>query len=204
MIWLCWIQPVLGQLPENCFDIFFDTLNDCDKHFVKTYKSNRTFCFADGVEVKAIKSVKFSVTIGDVKDVRVYIEADIVKNDLPLLLSHKSMKTTRMLLDFKDDRCQILGRYIKLQSMTSGHYSLPLINMLLEFERPVKGLKKYLRVEKRKKAEKLHRKFAHASKEKLISLVRSNKAFNDKEFLDLTQDVWDSCSVSLRFRKPPL
>ena len=31
------------------------------------------------MEVKAIKSVKFPVTIGGVKDVRVYIVADIVK-----------------------------------------------------------------------------------------------------------------------------
>ena len=45
------------------------------------------------MEVKAINSVKFQVTIGGVKCVRVYIKADIIKNDLPLLLSYKSMKT---------------------------------------------------------------------------------------------------------------
>ena len=82
-------HTVAGKL---WFDMFFDTLNDQDKCFVKTAKSNRKFCFGDGVEVKAINSVKFPVTIGCVKGVRAYIEADIVKNDLPLLLSHKSMK----------------------------------------------------------------------------------------------------------------
>ena len=64
------------------FDIFFDMLNDLDKCFIKTAKSNRTFCFGDGVEVKAIKSVKFLLTIGGVKSVKVYTEAAIVKNDL--------------------------------------------------------------------------------------------------------------------------
>ena len=77
------------------------------------------------------------LTIGDVKGVRAYIEADTVKNNLPLLLSDKTMKTAGMLLDFKNDSCQILGRYIKLQSMMSGHYSLPLTNILLEVERQV-------------------------------------------------------------------
>ena len=41
-------------------------LNDRDKNLVKTAKSNRLFCFGNGVEVKAIKSVKFPVTIGEV------------------------------------------------------------------------------------------------------------------------------------------
>ena len=45
------------------------------------------------------------------------------------------MKTVGMLLDFKNDCCWILGRYIELQSTTSGHYSFPLTNMLLEVER---------------------------------------------------------------------
>ena len=35
-----------------------------------------------------------------------------------------------MLLDLKNDSCRILGRYIKLQSTTSGHNSLPLTVML--------------------------------------------------------------------------
>ena len=51
-------------------------------------------------------------------------------------MSHKSIKTVGMLLDFRNDSCRILGRYIKLLHMTSGHYSLPLTNTLLEVERP--------------------------------------------------------------------
>ena len=66
------------------------------------------------------------------------------------------------------------------------------------------ALKKCSRVKKRRKVEKLHRKFAHASKKTWISLVRGSKTFNDKEFLDLIQDVCDSCSVCLVFRKPSL
>ena len=98
---------------------------------IKVTKSNMTFYLGDGVEVKTIK---FLVTIGDAKVVRVYIEADIVKNDIPLLFGHKSMKTVGMLLDFKNDSCRILGRYLKSESTTSGDYSLPLTNVFLEVE----------------------------------------------------------------------
>ena len=91
--------------------------------------------FGDGVEVKAIKTVKFPVTLVGVKSARTYIEADIIKNDLLLLLSHKSMKTAGMLLNLKNDSCQILGRYVKLQRIISRHYSLLLTNMLLGAEK---------------------------------------------------------------------
>lgn len=55
------------------------------------------------------------MTIGDVSDVRAYIKNDIVKNDLPLLLSHKSLKTAGMLMDLKNDCCQIFGKSLKLR-----------------------------------------------------------------------------------------
>ena len=187
-------RTVAGKL---WFDIFFDTLNHWAKCLVKNAKLNKTFCLGDGVKVKPIYSVKFLVTIGCVKGVRAYIEVDIVRNDLPLLLSHKSMKTAEMLLDFKNDSCWILGRYIKLQSTTSGHYNLSLTNMFCGVESSMnvvlhcEALKKCSRVEKRK-AEKLHWQFAHASKEKLIFLVKGIKIFNEKKFLDLIQDVCES------------
>ena len=63
------------------------------------------------------------------------------------------------------------------------------------------ALEKCSRMEKRRKAKKLQRQFAQASKEKLISLVRGNGVFHDKEYLNLLKDVCDSCSVYLRFRR---
>ena len=81
---------------------------------VETAKPNMTFRFEDVVGVKAIKTAKFPVTLGDVKDVRANIEAVIVKNDSPLQLNHKSMKTQEILLNFQNDYCRILGIYIKI------------------------------------------------------------------------------------------
>ena len=48
------------------FNVFLDTLNNQDKWPVKTAKSNRIFCFGDWVELKAIKAVKFPVTLEQV------------------------------------------------------------------------------------------------------------------------------------------
>ena len=85
---------------------------------METVKSKR-ICFRDRVEVKAIKAVKFPVTLTGIKGVRGYTEAAIIKNDLSQLLSHKSMKTAGKLLNFKNKNYWILGRYIELHRTTS-------------------------------------------------------------------------------------
>ena len=60
---------------------------------------------------------------------------------------------------------------MKLQSTTSGHYNLPLTNMLLEVERPANVVLlcealKMFESGKRRKAEKLHRQFcSHIKRE---------------------------------------
>ena len=66
------------------------------------------------------------------------------------------MNTPGMLMSFKNDNCWILGRYIKLQKATSGHYSLPLTNKFLGAEKLPKivlhceALGKCSRMEKRR------------------------------------------------------
>ena len=144
-------------------------------------KSNGTFCFADGVEVKAIKAVKFPVTLGSIKGVRAYIEADIIKNHLLSLLSHKSMKTDGMVLNFENDSCQILCSYIKLQRTTAGLYSLPMTNTVLGAEISPKMVLHYKALEKCSQMEKRskHEKFHWLWKERLISLVRGSLVFYD-------------------------
>ena len=88
------------------------------------------------------------------------------------------MKTAGMLLNFKNDSCQILGRYLKLQRTTSGHNNLPLTFGNLKIVLYCETLENV--VERRRS----YWQFAHASKEKLISLVRCSRVFHDKEFLD--------------------
>ena len=60
-------QTVAGEI---WFNTFLDTLE-------KTAKFKSTFCFWDEVEVKAIKAVKFPLTLVGVKGVRVHIVVDI-------------------------------------------------------------------------------------------------------------------------------
>ena len=191
---------------EIWLQVYLDTLSESDKQLVKTFNSNRKFCFGDSTPVKSTKCVKFPVTIG--KNIRAFVEADVVDNDLPLLLSTASMKTAGMLLDLAHGCCVILGETVKLKVTSTGHLCLPLTCMRLDSSVPnvilhVKTLSQCSHVEKKKKAMKLHRQFCHASKEKLVSLVKSSH-YDDSEFLELIKEVCDNCEICLKFKKPPL
>ena len=90
-------------------------------------------CTYHGVEVTSSKLVKFPVVIGSQKFFiqKFFIEADVVKNELPLLLSRQSMKRAEMIINFSNDTVNVGGKdIIKLTCTTSGHYCLPLIRLL--------------------------------------------------------------------------
>ena len=117
MEWQFWIVLVQELLQE--------------KHglrFIKYSKTDTVFIFGDGAEVSSLQEVQFPVVIG-VK--RVMIKANIVKNEIPLLLSKASMKKAQLNLNFDNDTADILGQNVKLQTTISGHYYIPLCNTLL-------------------------------------------------------------------------
>ena len=63
---------------------------------------------------------------------KVFIEANVVKNELPLLLSRQSMKRAEMIIDFSNDTVNVGGKdIIELTCTSSGHYCLPLTRLLL-------------------------------------------------------------------------
>ena len=192
---------------ELWLETYLEMLTQEERKLVKYSTSTKSYCFGDGRAVKAKKKVTFPALIGPVK---VNIESDVVCNDLPLLLSHKSMKAAGMILDFNSDQVCFQGNWIPLKTTTSGHYSVKLSRMILDDNTlskvvlHVKTLDKCSYNEKKNKAIKLHKQFAHASKEKLMNLVKKTKSFNDKEFIQLIEIVCDECVTCRKFKKPSL
>ena len=58
------------------------------------------------------------------------IETDVVKCDIPLLLSKDAMKKAAMQIDFKADVVKIFGKPIKLFFTSIGHYCIPIVEQL--------------------------------------------------------------------------
>ena len=81
------------------------------------------FKFGDGRKVASIEKVTIPATIGE-QPVR--IRADVVREEIPLLLSKKSMKKAETNIDFKTDTISMFGSQQRLITTSSGHYAVPL------------------------------------------------------------------------------
>ena len=58
-------------------------------------------------------------------------EANIVVNEIRLLMSRSPMKKAQMIIKFDDDMAQILGNQFKLNCTSTSHYCIPLTKLLV-------------------------------------------------------------------------
>ena len=162
-------------------------------------KSKSLFRFGDGIETKSLREISLPVYICGKQTT---IQVEIVPHDIPLLISRPTMTKIGMILDTMSHTVTVNQESFSLLFSDSGHYALPVspwcvknVNVVFHIE----DLSKYSKAEKLKKAQKLHRQFAHASKERLIKLMKG-AGCEDKEFIELLEEVCEKCKFCLKYR----
>ena len=188
---LSWIEEYISILPEK------------DKLDVKTSEkqSKSVFRFGDGAESYGVKSVCLPVNVGSKK---LILDVDVVSNDIPLLISKSDMSKMGMSIDFGNHQAKIDNETLKLCCNSAGHYVLPLTEFAKEQCNVVFNLTNVLsgtEGEQEKKAIKLHRQFCHASKEKLVKLLKSS-GYNVERFSKVVERVCDACEFCRKYKKP--
>ena len=98
-------------------------MSNVDQNSIKQLPTNASFTFGDGTNEKSLKRLVLPCYIGGK---RCMIESDVVKCNIPLLLSKPSMKKSQMCLDFGSDTASFGETDIPLKCSSSGHYLLPL------------------------------------------------------------------------------
>ena len=155
--------------------------------------------FGDGVETKSSKALVLPVTIFGKN---MYITVDVVQNNIPLLISRPTMSNLGMVIDTVRHTVKVGRETFKLQFNVAGHYTIPITiwadecNIVLHFE----NLAGTTRQEKKKKAKKLHRQFAHASKERLTELLKLGGC-DDQEFIQAVKECCEQCEFCMKYRK---
>ena len=81
------------------------------KSKIKEHTKSNVYWFGDRNLVPASKNVDIQIFIGNQ---HVMLNTDIVVKDIPLILSHKSMKKADITLDFENDQAVIFGESAKL------------------------------------------------------------------------------------------
>ena len=75
--------------------------------------------------MKSLHKVKIPASIGN-QDI--FIESDVVHNDIPMLLSKSVVKKANTSIDFQSHTATMLGQKQQVIITTSGHYAIPLGN----------------------------------------------------------------------------
>ena len=180
----------------------------CEKmgHKISTTPSHRAFKFGDGKIVYSFQSASIPAVIGSI---HCKIDTEIVKADIPLLLSKTSLKRAGAILDLKNDKISMFNQPIQLEFTSSGHYCVKILdtggkrgNTAMRSEEVLEVAQDLSPAEKEKILTKLHKQFGHASSERLAQLLR-NAGTTDKETLNLLRTVCDSCEVCLINKRPP-
>ena len=130
---------------------------------------------------------EFPAQIGDKSCL---IEMEIVKENIPLLLSKSSLKKAETVLDMKMDQAVMFGKEVNLYFSTSGHYCIDIQpNKVSKMDLPVEGQSENVLIfeenmnlsDKKKQIQKIQRQFGHASSENIKRLIK-NAGVTDQEF----------------------
>ena len=137
---------------------------------------------------------------------KVLIETDVVKCDIPLLLSKEAMKKASMQIDFKNDTVIIFGERNKLLLTSTGHYCVPISkqpdNSQIQDSFIFHTDASCDQNEKLRKAKKLHSQFSHPTKTKLSKLLQ-DAGIQDKDLINAIEVVTEQCDTCLKYRKAP-
>ena len=182
------------------YKCYIDSLDEQKRREVVEYPSETIFRFGVG-KLKAIKMVYLPVVLCD-KNIK--FEVHVVNTDIPLLLSLKTMKEMGLLINFETDKVVIDGKQFDLATTTTGHYTLSLEKNSEKnpdaFVNIIQECIKTPNMETKKKAVKLHKRFAHADYKRIMDLVRkagSSDPVLEKEL----EKLQNSCEFCLKHQR---
>ena len=172
-------------------------LGSADHDLVKTSDCHRLFRFGDGEDVYSFKHASIPAKIGTTY---CKIETEVVKSEIPLLLSKSSLKKAGTVLDLRN-------KPVELEFTSSGHYCINLLDSLhsktdnIDEEVVLAVESGMTEKEKKRTLTKLHKQFEHASAERLSKLLK-NAGTSDKQLLNIMKKVTMECEVCAVHKRP--
>ena len=153
------------------FEIFENSLPQQERRNIKEENSTSHFKFGDS---KPVKSEIVKVIPVDLCGKKVQIKANIVENDVPLLISRHTLSEAKANLNFEHGILEIQGKPQNLITTSSGHLAIPVAKTEKDLKKDAEEI--FLECETKDKeaakiAVKLHRYFGHAHKDRLIKFV---------------------------------
>ena len=144
-------------------------MNSEEKWKIQHHVQANIYQLGDGNLVEAVENVDLPIAMGSK---HAMLNTGIVRNDIPLLLSRKSMKRAGMTIAIA------FGEQIQLMNTKSGQYTIPIHPYNSILNNIETGTNTAVVVTEKNKtktkiAQKLHCQFEHTSSDKLLKLLNS-------------------------------
>jgi hypothetical protein len=200
----CCTSTVAG---EKYLEIYLASLsNDLRKKVKGPYPGKKWFQFGNEGRLQSIAKYSLPAVIaGNVT----MIDVDIIKSDIPMLLSKDEMKKHISALILCKDQAEIAGKIVDLGTTSAGHYLLPLLEQgSLEDNLDVLRIEEVLAIdllnandeERFKALEKLHAQFGHRPKESFINVLKSADCWKP-EFMSDVDKILSGCEGCIKRRR---
>ena len=161
---------------------------------IKSVESNTSFKFGDGQKLLSYKKVTLPANIAGIN---CFIDIELVKEKIPLLLSKCSLKKAKAVIDIANDKITIFDKKIDLYFSTSGHYYIdiyPRNGETNNYEEVMILGMDLLDNEKKSQDIKIHKQFGHASTENIKKLV-DNAGLLDKGLNAIIENAVQTCDT---------
>lgn len=184
---------------KQWLDTFMESMDPEDRKNITVTPSAKVFKFGAGEVKKSLGTYEIPCKMTGVK---VLLSTDVVDTNIPLLLSLEAMKRAKVKIDTENDQAEVFGKIINLDITSSGHYCMPLETTEFSVEKCFFSLESMSTGEKTKKIEKIHKQFAHPTKEKFKRLIEDAGAWRD-ELQEIIDELYQKCQTCKVFTKTP-
>ena len=185
-----------------CKKLDNDLLNE-----IEIYPSETSFKFEDGRKVFPFQKVVIPVQIANHS---CKTSCEIVKDNIPLLLSKQSLKQVGATINMQNDKAIIFDTEANLHLSTSGHYCVEIYpnasiytNKNKDTVREIFFLEETLsKKQKEKQILKIHTQLGHSSSSSSVKKIKHNAAALNSKLSKIIDNVMSKCDICIKYRKP--
>ena len=186
-----WFKDFIGELPDERKTKVEGPL-----------KSGRTFMFGNQGTLSSGAMYRLPVKIRGENHM---IEVDIIKSNIPLLISRKEMSKLDISINNKNDTATMRGVPLPIMTTSAGHLIVDLL-----------GRKQRVNMEKvfsvqlleadedtqMKTLDKIHKQFGHRSKKAFVTVLKTAKNWTPK-FSGMIDKIIDGCEGCIMVKRNP-
>ena len=184
---------------EHWLEDYLNSLNSEERKKASRTDNSKIFKFG-GEQLRSEGLFKIPAVVAGKET---FINTDMVKSDIPLLLSKRSMKRAGAKLNLQDDTAEIFGVKVTLNETSSGHYCIPIDKEKTTVESICAvNIEELSSSDKFKTLVTLHRQFAHPPEGRFIALLRDAKAWNS-DFQGIVTKIYEQCEVCKLYKRTP-